>query len=122
MAGVRSRLSRLQADPERIERGPAPRLTHEGEALSLRDLWFESAAVAAGVVAEEYDRYDEDVLTRAATYARQDLEEGQGTSEFVTFVMDFARDEANRDVIYQRLADHVSRRDRRASDVAGLFD
>ena len=122
VAAVRTDLSRLHADPERIERGPAPRLTHEGTALSLGDLRFESAAAAAGVVAAEYERYDEAVLRSAAAYARDDLGAEQGTSEFVTLVMDFARDEENRDIVHQRLADHVSRRDRRASDVEGLFE
>ncbi|NHN48292.1 DUF309 domain-containing protein [Halostella sp. JP-L12] len=122
VAAVRTHLSELGADPERIERGPAPRLTHEGEALSLGDLRFEPAAVAAAVLAEEYERYDADVLRRAAAYGREDLADGQGTSEFVTLVMDFARDAENRAIIYQRLADHVSRRDRRAADVNGLFE
>ncbi|PSQ26083.1 DUF309 domain-containing protein [Halobacteriales archaeon QS_9_68_17] len=122
VATVRSHLSRLRADPERIERGPAPRLAHDGEVLSLGGLRFESAATAAEVLAGEYERYDADVLATATTYAREDLNAGRGTNEFVTLVMDFARDETNRDIVHQRLADHVSRRDRRAADVEGLFE
>jgi hypothetical protein len=122
VAVVRSALVRFGADPERIERGPPPRLVHEGEAITPDDLRFGPAAIAARIIAEEHERYDEDVLVRATDYAREDLDAGQGTSEFVTFVMDFARVSDDQDIVYQRLSDHVARRDRRASDVAGLFD
>jgi hypothetical protein len=122
VAAVRSDLARFGADPERIERAPAPPLVHQNEATTLWDLRLGPAAIAARILAEEYDRFDEGVLERATAYAREDLESGQGTSEFVTFVMDFARDSDDRDIIYQRLSEHVARRDRRASDVASLFD
>jgi hypothetical protein len=122
VAAVRSALARFGADPERIERAPLPRLVHEGEAITPDDLRFGPAAIAARTIAEEYARFDEGVLVRATDYAREDLDAGRGTSEFVTFVMDFARESDDRGIVYQRLSDHVARRDRRASDVAGLFD
>ncbi len=122
VAAVRSVLARFDSDPERIERSPPPRLVHEGEPVTPDDLRFGPSAIAARIIAEESERFDEDVLEQGAAYARDDLDSGQGTSEFVTFVMDFARSPDDRDIIYQRLAEHVAQRDHRASDVAGLFD
>lgn len=119
---VRAYLSRLASDPEHVERVPAPPLTYEGRALLLSDLRFEAAAAAALVFAEERDRFEEETMARAVEYARADLDAGRATSEFVTFVMDFARDPANRDVIHRRLRQHVEKRDHRRTDVDGLFD
>ncbi|QLH75839.1 DUF309 domain-containing protein [Halosimplex rubrum] len=118
---VREYLVALGRDPERIERAPAPALTHEGEALALADLDFESSAVAAEVLAEELG-YDEGVIEQAVEYARADLEAGDEGSQFVTFVLDFVRDPDSRAIVAQRLAEHVDRREHRKSDVDGLFE
>ncbi|WP_121821799.1 DUF309 domain-containing protein [Halostella salina] len=122
VAAVRRHLAALGADPERVERGRPPRLAHEGTAVTPDDLAFDAGAVAAAVIADECERFDESVLERAARYGREDIEAGQSTSEFVTFVLDFARDPEHRDIVYRRLAAHVERRQRREDDVAGLFD
>ncbi|WP_135820383.1 DUF309 domain-containing protein [Halostella litorea] len=122
VAAVRRHLAALGADPERVERERPPRLAHEGTAVTLGDLEFDAGAVAAAVLAAESERFDESVIDRAARYGREDIEAGRSTSEFVTFVLDFARDAEHRDIVYQRLADHVERRRHRESDVAGLFD
>jgi hypothetical protein len=118
---VRTYLRAVAADPEHVERAAPPDLTHEGTALRPEDLRFDAAAVAAEVVAEEYG-YDEDVTERGVRYAREDLDDGKATSQFVTFVMDFARDAANRGIIFQRLEGAVGKRRHEEEDVEGLFD
>lgn len=117
---VRASLRALRTDPERIERDRPPVLTVDGDVLTPRDLDFEVAVVAARVVAEEYDRYDETVVNAGIGFAREEL--GGAQTRYITFVMDFAADAVHRDVVYQRLAEHVERRQQRASDVTGLFD
>ena len=118
---VRSYLAVLEADPEVRERRGPPALTHEGTALALDDLRFPAAAVAAAVYAEA-GGYDETVLERAVAYAEADLADGDETSDFVTFVLDFARDREHRGIVFQRLSERVDRRDRREGDVEGLFE
>lgn len=118
---VRGYLRALRDDPERIERGRPLRLTYEGRALSPGDLDFGAAAVAARVLAAEFDRYDETVLDRGVGFAREELDEGT-SSQFIALVMDFVADADRRDLIYQRLHEHVKRRERRERDVDDLFD
>lgn len=117
---VRTSLRSLRNDPERIERERPPVLTIDGDVLTARDLGFDAAAVAARVIAEKYDRYDESVVDAGIGFAREEL--GGPQTRYITFVMDFAADDVHRDIVYQRLAEHVERRQQRASDVAGLFD
>jgi len=121
LAPVREFLAALSADPELVERRRPPTLTHEGEAPTLSTLDFPTAAVAAAVYADA-GPYDEAVLERAVEYARADLDAGEETSDFVTFVLDFARDAEHRGIVLQRLGEHVDRRARRDADVDGLFD
>lgn len=117
---VRTYLDTLHADPEVIERRAPPKITYEGNPISLADLSFEESAVAAAVYAEEQG-FDEAIVEQAIAYAESDLDDGDETSEFLTLVMDFARS-AEREVVYWRLADHVQRREQREADVEGLFD
>jgi hypothetical protein len=118
---VRRYLSVLAADPAVSERRRPPALTYDGDRLALTDLGFESTAVAAAVFAAEYG-YDESVVDDAAAYARADLDDGTTESPFVTFLFDFVRDQSNRDIIAQRLSEHVRRRRSRERDVLGLFE
>ncbi|RBI61567.1 DUF309 domain-containing protein [halophilic archaeon] len=118
---VRAYLRAVAADPEHVERVRPPALTHGGVTVMPEDLEFPAAGVAAEVLAEEY-AYDETVVERAREFGRADLEEGRATSPFVTLVMDFARDEANRGIVFQRLRDHVGKREHRERDVEGLFE
>jgi hypothetical protein len=113
-------LAALGADPECVERAPPPRLTHEGDEVTLDDLDLPASAVVAEVVAEHGD-YDTAMVERAVDYARTDLDNGDETSPFVTLVMDFAR-AGNRGIIHQRLAEHTDRRAARERDVDGLFE
>jgi hypothetical protein len=73
------------------------------------------------VLAAELDRYDETVLDRGVEFAREELDEGT-SSQFIALVMDFVADAERRDLIYQRLHEHVKRRERRERDVDDLFD
>jgi predicted metal-dependent hydrolase len=118
---VREYLAALERDPERTERGTAPSLTHGERALTLEDLDFAETAVAAQVLAEEFG-YDEGSIEAAVEYARADLDAGEEGSRFVTLLFDFVRDERNRAVAAQRLAEHVQRRASRNADVEGLFE
>ncbi|WP_115862497.1 DUF309 domain-containing protein [Halorussus litoreus] len=118
---AREYLRAVAADPEHVERVALPTLTYEGVVVMAEDLQFDAAAIAAAVLAEEYG-YDEGVVERAVEYARADLERGAATSQFVTFVMDFARDAANRGIIFQRLEGAAGKRDHEEEDVEGLFD
>jgi hypothetical protein len=120
VAAVREYLTALGTDPERIERAPPLELTHRGEAITPDDLNFEESATAAAVYAED-GPFDERVVEQAIAYARDDLADGAGTSPFVTFVVDFARDARHRGIIHQRLSQRIDRRERREADVDGLF-
>jgi hypothetical protein len=121
---VRAYLADLAADPEQFERVDPPDLRHEGRAIGLADLEsagdFDAAAVAAGVLAREFDDYEEDVIDSAVAYARDAIEEGTG-NRFVALVFDFVAHE-RRDLVYRRLEAHVERRRSREADVEGLFD
>jgi predicted metal-dependent hydrolase len=122
---ARAALAALERDPERVERGPPAPLRYEGRTLALGDLAddFDAAAVAARVLAEEYeDRYDPGVLADAVRYAREELDEGGARTRFTTFVVDFAVDPDSRALVYDRLRSHVRRRRSRDRDVEGLFE
>lgn len=118
---VRTFLVRLDDDPASIERTRPPALTIDGVVPTLRGLDFEAAARAALVLAEEYDRYEESIVEQGVSAAREEVAEGIRTT-FTTLVMDFAADVERRDLVYQRLSEHVDRRQHRESDVEGLFD
>jgi predicted metal-dependent hydrolase len=122
VADVRAYLRQLAADPEHVERAGPLALTYEGEALALADLDLDAALVAAPVLAEDDEAYDDEVVERAVEYARADLEAGDDASQFITLVLDFVRDADRRDLVYQHLAAHVSKRRGREEDVEGLFD
>ncbi|WP_224332804.1 DUF309 domain-containing protein [Haloprofundus halobius] len=122
IAVVRTELARLAADTERIERRRPLRLTHEGEALSLADLDFESTTVVARVRAEHDTRFDEGRIDAAIDAAREEREEGHRT-RYIALVMDFATgSDAERPIIYRRLCDHLERREQKRRDVEGLFE
>jgi predicted metal-dependent hydrolase len=117
---VRRALTALAADPEVIERRRMPPLRYEGRALSLDDLRFDAAAVAARILAEEYG-YDPAPIERATEFAREEIAGGERTL-FTTTVMEFVTADAARSLVYRRLAAHVERREREYADVEGLFE
>ena len=117
---IRAFLTALAADPERIERQPPVGLEHEGERPTLATLEFAPTAIAATVLADELG-FDETPVAQARTYAERDLEAGDDDSQFIALLFAFVREEAHRGIIYQRLRDHVGRRQARETDVDGLF-
>ncbi|QSG13748.1 DUF309 domain-containing protein [Halapricum desulfuricans] len=130
LSTVRYHLRALERDPERVGSAPPPQVEHDGRPVGLDDLDFEATGVAATVLAEDLE-YDEGVFERGVEYARRDLEDGNQTSPFVSLVLDFVResqgtgegdsDVDHRDIIAQRLGEHVDRRRSREADVDGLF-
>lgn len=118
---VRTYLAALRADPERVERGPPLALRHDGCALAPSGLDFEATALAALALAEEYDRYDEEVVERAVEYAREERAEDVRT-RFIGLVTEFVRNVERRDLVHQRLRQHVERRESKEDDVKRLFE
>ncbi|APX97439.1 DUF309 domain-containing protein [Natronorubrum daqingense] len=120
LESVRAFLVALESDPELIERRPPIRLVHEGDVPTRSSLGFEPTAIAATVLADELG-FEEEPIERARSYARRDLEAGDDGSRFVTLLFDFVREDEHRGIIFQRLTEHVDRREARESDVEGLF-
>ena len=118
---VRTYLRAVRDDPEYVERVAPPRLTADGVILRPDDLDFEASTVAALVLAEDFG-YEESVIERAIEYARMDMKAGDEGSKFITFVIDFVRQPENRALIFQRLRQHVEKREFRETDVDGLFE
>ncbi|WP_266075035.1 DUF309 domain-containing protein [Haladaptatus caseinilyticus] len=118
---VRTYLRAVRNDPEHVERVAPPRLTYDGVVLYPNDLDFDSSAVTAHVLAEEFG-YDEWVIERAIGFARTDLDSGDEGSQFITLIMDFVQESENRGLVFQRLRGHVEKRDSRERDVDGLFE
>jgi hypothetical protein len=116
---VRRALSTIAADPAVIERRRPPPLRHGGRALSLDDLRFEAAAVAAPVLAAEYG-HDPAPVERAIEFAREEIAGGERTL-FTTTLLEFVTADAARPLVYRRLVSHVENRDREYADVEGLF-
>ena len=114
---LRAWLRRLAADPELGERERPPPVAVEGSVVTVEDLRFPAAAIAAEALAET--RGDE-LLEQAVAYAETDLEAGEGTSPFVALVLSYLREESP--VVRERIADHARRRRSRDADVEGLFD
>jgi len=119
---ARSFLATLAADPEVIERRRPPKLRVDGRAVELADLDVDAVWIAAPLLAEAIEGFDDAVVERAVRYAREDLDAGDEGSKYVTFLLDFVGDAENRGIIYQRLGQHVDRRRSREQDVEGLFD
>lgn len=130
LSTVRYHLRALERDTERVGAEPPPQIAYNGNRVGLDDLDFEATGVAATVLAEDL-AYDESVFERGVEYATRDLEDGNETSPFVSLVFDFVRESQagaepdteidRRDIIAQRLGEHVDRRRSREADVDGLF-
>jgi predicted metal-dependent hydrolase len=129
---VRRVLASLATDPEVVERRQMPVLAVDDERVTRERLELDAAALAAEALAEARG-LDESVIERAAAYAREDRERAAADDVIATrgrneasklerFLVDFATNDADYEIVYTRLADHVDRRDHRASDVDGLFD
>jgi hypothetical protein len=116
--GARTYLGAVESSP--LSAGNPAALTHEGKKLGLTDLGFGGTVVAAEVLAEELG-YDQETVEQGIAYARTDLGDGEESSQFVTLIFDFVRDDDHRAMVARRLGEHVERRAQRESDVDGLF-
>lgn len=114
---LRDWIRRLADDPELAERERPPALSVEGDVVTVEDLQFPAAGIAAAALAET--RANETV-ERAVEYAREAVDAGEETSPFVTLTLAYLRDDSPQ--VRQRIADHVSRRESRDGDVEGLFE
>lgn len=112
-------LAAFRADPERIERGPAPPVVVDGDRTAPGTLSLSPAGVAAAAVAEVRG-HEADIVADAVRFARQ-AEHPEG-SNYATFLRDFVGDPARRPIIFQRLSETVERERRKERDVGGLFD
>ncbi|NHN41624.1 DUF309 domain-containing protein [Halorubellus sp. JP-L1] len=131
VALVRRVLETLASDPEVVERRAMPVLEFEGERVTRERLAPDAAALAAEALAAERG-LDASVVERAAAYAREDRQRQSDddraasarneAAKLERFLVDFATADDDYAIVYQRLADHVERRDHRASDVDGLFE
>ena len=123
VGAVRSYLGRLARDPELIERRRPLALTLDGDRIGLSDLQFEGTCIAAHVLAEERadgHPHEESVVEQAIEYASADLE--KTNSAIVPLLFDYVREPESREIVVQRLGEHVQRRRNREQDVSGLFD
>ena len=120
LGDVRPFLARVAEDPESVDWGDPPKLTHEGVAVDYDDLDFETTAIAAEVLAEA-EGYDEAVVADAIDYARRELEE-RGEGRFVGQLFAFVQEPDDRGFVYAHLSNHVDRERQKDDDVAGLFD
>lgn len=121
---VNEYLDVLADDPEYFERRDPPLLTYRGETITPADLVesgdFEAVEIIASVLAETNDAYDESIVASAIEFARSSIDKREDGT-FVSLVFDFVVGD-ERDLVYQRMASHVSRRQNRERDVEGLFE
>ncbi len=120
VAGARDALVRLRADPEGVERGPAPPLRYEGGRIAPESLSLAAAGLAAEALAEEHG-LDADAVADAARFARE--EERAGRSQFAALLFDLIRVDTpqERRLVYDRLSGLVEQERRKEADVEGLF-
>jgi hypothetical protein len=112
-------LGAFRADPERIERAPAPPIFVDGELLVPGTLPLAAAGVAAAVVAE-MSAYDGGVVADAIRFAEQTARPDE--SRYATFLRDFVGDPTQRPIVFQRLSSMIDRERRKERDVSGLFE
>lgn len=110
-------LGRLAEDPELGERERPPRLQIDDETVTVDDLLFPAAAIAARALAETRGH---DTVETAIAYAEADVEAGRETSPLVTLTFDYLRDVSP--IAKRRLEEHARRRQTRDADVEGLFE
>ena len=112
---VRHRLAAIAVDPGVVRRRSVGRLTYRGTAIELGELGWPSTGIVAAVIAEESELWDPAVIEAARSQASRD-------GRIRALVADFARDETNRSVIYDRLTARVEREQARDQAVDDLFE
>jgi len=117
---VREYLRALEVDPERIERAAPPQLIYKRQPLAAADLSIDAIVIAAETIAEDSDRYDNEVIEQAAAYARKEVDTSQTT--YISLLTTFVDEAIHRGIVYDRLAANVERQEQKQQDVAGLFE
>lgn len=117
LVSVRDGLHAISSDEATAPADLAP-ITYAGDPITLEELGPEETWQAAVIIAEEVPEFAADVLCDAIGFAREEEPGGR----FRRLLADFVTDQRHRSVIFDRLAQHVSRERRRRDDVAGLFD
>jgi len=110
----------LAVDPKRVNRESAPAVQYKGRRLTAADLEIEGITMAAGVVADEYNGYDQDIIDAAIDFACEEATDGG--SQFIGLLTSFVDDRGHRGIVYDRLRKQVDRRQSRRDDVIGLFE
>lgn len=114
---LREWTGRLAADPELGERERPPPVVVDGRRVTVEDLDFPAAALAAEGLAETRG---EETVERAVALAREDHEGGVTSGPFVPLVRSYLSDDSP--TLRERIDQHVQRRAHRESDVEGLFE
>ena len=109
------RLAAISVDPGIVgRRGVAP-IQYEGQPIGVTDLDWPAIAIAARVLADAMDQWDERTLQSACERAGSD-------DRFRSLVRDFVVERKHRQLIYDRLVAHLDRERAIDDDVAELFD
>lgn len=108
----------VAVDPEALERRPLPVLRVDGDAVTLDSLDADAALLAGETLAVVREDTD---LDAGFEYARNDLDAGETTSQFVRLALDALQGPRGK-MAAERLRQHAARRRQREQDVAGLFD
>lgn len=115
---IRDTLDGIAEDGKRIDPQDIAWIPYNGTMLTLPDLEPPARWIAAEIIAEEVDGFDQEVLSDAIAWA----ESGGPESLYAKLVTDFVEDATRRGVIYTRLSQHVARERSRQRDVSGLFE
>ena len=109
-------LKAMQCDPTVVTRKTVPQLRIDGHAVTLSDLKGAEIFLAAQILAVEMD------LDAEPIEAGIELSKHNATREpFTTLLTAFVQNDESRDLIYTRLAQHVSQEEARQADVRDLF-
>lgn len=110
-------LDRLVGEPDLGKRERPPTLEIDDETVTVDDLRFPAAAIAATALAETRGHDD---VEAAIAYARRDFKAGKPSNPLVTLTLDYLRDVSP--IAKRRLEEHAQRRRQRDADVDGLFE
>ena len=114
---IRHSLGALRVDPDVVSRTDMSPLLYNGEVLGVDDLVWDELIVAATAIAESGSAWDETVIDRVDAVCNDPTRH-----QFDPMLREFITASDNRSLIYDRLTSMLSREERDAGDVGGLFD
>ena len=109
------RLAAITVDPSVVDRRGVAPIQYNGQPIGLSDLDWPAIAIAARVLADAMEQWDERTLQAAGERASTD-------DRFRSLVRDFVVQRDHRQLIYDRLVAHLDRERAIDNDVAELFD